>query len=78
MEGFENLSSAFNVDNDESFTKEVEQVESDMMLIEAKKNDILKNDIAKVNGYQIYRIRVEGSLPDDWYQQLQAQKFELF
>lgn len=37
---------------------------------EAKKNDIYKNELAKQNGYKIYRIKVEGSLPLDWKEQL--------
>lgn len=45
---------------------------------EAKKNDILKNEIAVNNGYQIYRIQVGGNLPEDWYEQLTNQGFDLF
>lgn len=45
---------------------------------EAKKNDTFKDSIAATNGYRIYRIRVEGSLPDDWYEQLKAQNFTEF
>ena len=45
---------------------------------EAKKNDILKNKIATSSGYQIYRIKVCGNLPEDWYKQLLSQGFDLF
>ena len=53
--------------------------EERMALFEqAKKNDFLKNDIAVKNGYQIYRIKVGGNLPEDWHSQLLAQGFDLF
>jgi len=40
MEGFDGLSSAFNVENEEEFVHAVEEVQQDMEMIEAKKNEI--------------------------------------
>lgn len=41
MEGFENLTSAFNLDDDENLKKIIREVDRDMSLIETKKNEIV-------------------------------------
>ena len=40
--------------------------------------DQFKNKLANDNGYKIYRIKVEGSLPKNWYDQLINQNFDRF
>ena len=45
---------------------------------EAKKNDIYKNELAKLNGYKLYRIKVEGCIPNDWKEQLLIQGCDVF
>jgi len=42
MEGFEGLTSAFNVSGDDDFKKSIVEVKKDMELIEAKKNSLVK------------------------------------
>lgn len=52
--------------------------ERKMLFAEAKKRDMYKDQLATDNGYILYRIKVEGSIPKDWNSQLQAQGCKLF
>jgi hypothetical protein len=48
------------------------------LFLEAKKKDEYKTELAKSNGYVLYRIIVGGNLPDDWKAQLENQGCTLF
>lgn len=47
-------------------------------LRKTQEKDAKKTQRANEHGYDIYRIRVGGSLPEDWYSQLLCQNFDLF
>lgn len=47
-------------------------------LARTKLRDKNKNDIANTNGYELYRIRVNQHIPDDWVEQLRQQGCTLF
>jgi len=44
---------------------------------EAIEKDAYKNELASKHGYGIYRIKVEGGLPPDWHDQLNAQGYHI-
>ena len=45
---------------------------------ESKKRDAYKDQLARDNNYKLYRIKVGGSIPEDWKTQLQEQDCTLF
>ena len=45
---------------------------------ESKKRDAHKDQLARDNNYKLYRIKVGGSIPEDWKTQLQEQDCTLF
>jgi hypothetical protein len=48
------------------------------LLKRTQENDEIKTQLAKDQGYQVFRIQVGSNLPKDWYQILINQGFNLF
>lgn len=57
--------------------KDMPDEERKTLFEEAKKKDIYKNELAVKHKYKLYRVKVEGCLPADWYEQLKSQGLNL-
>lgn len=52
--------------------------ERTLLLREMQTRDALKTQLAKENGYRVFRLDVTSCLPKDWYERLKAQGWDIF
>jgi very-short-patch-repair endonuclease len=52
--------------------------ERTLLLREMQTRDALKTQLAKENGYRVFRLDVTSYLPKDWYERLKAQGWDIF